>query len=73
MRSLRHHQLCEENEVCVPVYSMLPVGIMFRGPHCFKKTLACRVVGGARGPNSLAVMLISKVHRLNKITLLIDP
>jgi len=32
MRSLRHHQLCEENEVCVPVYSVLPVGIMFRGP-----------------------------------------
>jgi len=50
MRSLRHHQLCEENEVCVPFYSMLPVGIMFRGPQCFK-TLACRVVGGARGPN----------------------
>ena len=46
MLSLRHHQLCKENEVCVTVYSMLPVGIMFRGPQCFKKTLVCRVVGG---------------------------
>ena len=52
MRSLRHHQLCEVNEVCVPVYSMLPVGIMFSGPQCIKKHWSVELRGGgARGPN----------------------
>jgi len=45
MSSLRHHQLCEENEVCVPVYSILPVGIMFKGPQCFKKHLFVEMWG----------------------------